>query len=64
MDIREVKTFCLLLDKEEAKKIDACLGYCNHRLNNHKASGLIPAGVKTADVTYFRSKFKEMLEML
>ena len=63
MDIREVKTFCLLLDKEEAKKIDACLGYINKKFSENM--GLIDIShVKQADVTYFRSKFKELLEAL
>ena len=63
MDVRQIKTYCLMLDKEEAQKIDTCLGYCNHRLTGH-ISGLATAGIKTEDVTYFRRKFKEILEVL
>ena len=66
MDVRQVKTYCIMLDKEEASKLDRCLGYCNHRLSEHSSvpTGLEKAGVKVADITYFRSKMKEILEVL
>jgi len=67
MDVRQVKTYCLMLDKEEASKIDRCLGYCNLKLSETgvgTAYELSQAGIKVADITYFRSKMKEILEVL
>ena len=62
MDVKEVKTVCIMLDKEEAKKIDECLAYCNVQLSTESFNCTLK--LSHATVSYFRNKFQEIIELL